>query len=97
MLFLFTDIVRSLMKFGVIRKAAWNQMRPRIEKQSHPYPAPVKIAEVSSTLNKNVLGRLRNTVTMIITRRYSHCSGSFPRIRTENDIEKVIADLTAMI
>ena len=69
-------------------------MRPRIEKQSHPYPAPVKIAEVSSPLNKKVLGRLRNIVTIIITRRDYRCSGSFPRTHTENDIKKVIMDFT---
>ena len=82
------------MKWDIIRKTAWNQMRPRIEKQSHPYPAPVKIAEVSSTLNKNVLGRLINIVTIIITRRDSRSSGFFPRTHNENDFKNVMMDFT---
>ena len=36
------------MEYDILRRPLWSKViRPRVEKQAHPYPAPVKIAEVS--------------------------------------------------
>ena len=43
------EIFRSVMKVGFIRNRFWNWTKEKIKKQSEPYPAPIKIAEVSTT------------------------------------------------
>ena len=43
-----SETFRYAMEYDILRRPIWaNLVRPRIEKQAGPYPAPVKIAEVS--------------------------------------------------